>query len=92
MNEITEKQLTAAEKMYQSHLKNVARYQKNNADKMKEKQRRYKSKLKTDAERYEISKQKRRKYYNDVLKPRKQARLQELQKEEPTSYVIEIRT
>ena len=80
--------LTAAEKMYQSHLKNVAKYQKKNCDKMKEKQTRYLAKMKEEPERYNEFLKRRRNYYKDVLKPRKEQKIEELRENRPTTLVI----
>ena len=43
--------LSAAEKMYQSHLKNVAKYQQRNKEKVKEKQKRYLERMRDEPER-----------------------------------------
>ena len=59
-----------AERMYQNHLKNVAKYQRCNPVKLREKQSRYLAKLKSDPTRHEQFLQKRRDYYKNVLKPR----------------------
>jgi len=80
--------LTAAEKMYQSHLKNVANYQKKNCDKMKEKQTRYLAKMRDEPERYDEFLKKRRNYYKDVLKPRKEQIIETLREQLPTTLVI----
>ncbi|MHA2403176.1 MAG: hypothetical protein ACXADH_09330 [Candidatus Kariarchaeaceae archaeon] len=80
--------LTAAEKMYQSHLRNVAKYQKKNPEKVKDKQTRYLAKMKTDPEKYDAFLAKRRAYYKDVLKPRKEARIEQEHEARPTTLVI----
>ena len=80
--------LTAAEKMYQSHLKNVAKYQKKNGEKMKEKQTRYLAKMKDEPERYNEFLKKRRNYYKDVLKPRKEQLIETLREMRPSTLVI----
>lgn len=80
--------LTAAEKMYQSHLKNVANYQKKNPQKVKEKQTRYLAKMRNDPEKYDAFLAKRRAYYKDVLKPRKEQRIEEAREQLPTTLVI----
>ena len=80
--------LTAAEKMYQSHLKNVATYQKKNPQKVKEKQTRYLAKMRTDPDKYDAFLAKRRAYYKDVLKPRKEQRIEEARENLPTTLVI----
>jgi len=80
--------LTAAEKMYQSHLKNVANYQKKNPQKVKEKQTRYLAKMRTDPDKYDAFLAKRRAYYKDVLKPRKEQRIEEARENLPTTLVI----
>ncbi len=80
--------LTAAEKMYQSHLKNVANYQKKNPQKVKEKQTRYLAKMRNDPDKYDAFLAKRRAYYKDVLKPRKEQRIEEARENLPTTLVI----
>lgn len=80
--------LTAAEKMYQSHLKNVANYQKKNPQKVKEKQTRYLAKMRTDPDKYDAFLAKRRAYYKDILKPRKEQRIEEARENLPTTLVI----
>lgn len=80
--------LTAAEKMYQSHLKNVANYQKKNPLKVKEKQTRYLAKMRNDPDKYDAFLAKRRAYYKDVLKPRKEQRIEEARENLPTTLVI----
>tara|TARA_R110001599_G_scaffold180416_1_gene373023 strand:- start:92 stop:367 length:276 start_codon:yes stop_codon:yes gene_type:complete len=87
-NEPATPTLSAAEKMYSSHLKNVAKYQKNNGEKMKQKQTRYLAKMKEEPERYDVFLEKRRNYYKDVLKPRKEQRIETLRENRPTTLVI----
>ena len=88
MDKENEPPITAAEKMYQSHLKNVAKYQKKNGEKMKEKQTRYLAKMKEEPERYNEFLKKRRTYYKQVLKPRKEMNIERLRKERPSTLVI----
>ena len=64
--------LSPAERMYQNHLKNVAKYQRSNPVKLREKQSRYLAKLRSEPERHKEFLQKRREYYQNVLKPRKE--------------------
>tara|TARA_B110000879_G_scaffold212160_1_gene307211 strand:- start:3001 stop:3252 length:252 start_codon:yes stop_codon:yes gene_type:complete len=64
--------LSPAEKLYQSHLINVKNYQRRNPEKMKAKAKQYMNKLKEDPEKYEIFLEKRRDYYNNVVKPKKE--------------------
>jgi len=80
--------LSAAEKMYSSHLKNVAKYQKKNGEKMKVKQTRYLAKMKEEPDRYEMFLAKRRNYYKDVLKPRKEQKIETLRENRPSTLVI----
>ena len=87
-NEPPTNTLSPAEKMYQSHLKNVAKYQRKNGAKMKEKQTRYLAKMKEEPERYDEFLKKRRSYYRDVLKPRKEARTEQLREERAVTLVI----
>ena len=42
--------LSPAERMYQNHLKNVAKYQRSNPVKLREKQNRYLAKLRSEPE------------------------------------------
>jgi len=76
--------LTPAEKMYQNHLKNVSNYQKKNPEKMKIKCLRYNEKIRSDPEKYEELKQKKKEYYLNVVKPKneekKRSKQQELNK------------
>ena len=71
-NSATPSALTPAEKMYKSHLRHVKEYQKRNPEKMKEKCKRYVEKRKNDQVRYTVHLEKRRLYYKEVLKPKKQ--------------------
>jgi len=63
--------LSPAEKLYQNHLANVKRYQRKNPEKMAAKAKKYMEKLKSDPEKYAEFLEKRRKYYNEVTKPKK---------------------
>jgi hypothetical protein len=45
-------ELSPAQKMYQQHLRNVSNYQKRNAEKMREKQRKRLEVIKQDPEKY----------------------------------------
>jgi len=69
----TELILTPAERHYQNHLKSVKTYQQKNCDKMNEKCKRYNERVKADPERYAEVLRKRREYYHNVDKPRKDA-------------------
>ena len=75
-NSATPSALTPAEKMYKSHLRHVKEYQKRNPEKMKEKCKRYVEKRKNDQVRYTVHLEKRRLYYKEVLKPKKQQNAQ----------------
>ena len=66
------KELTPAERMYAKHLSNVKKYQQKNPEKMKVKSKNYMMKLKEDDVRYAEYLEKRRIYYNTVIKPKKQ--------------------
>lgn len=55
-------ELSPAQKMYQQHLRNVSNYQKRNAEKMREKQRKHLETIKQDPEKYEELRKKRREY------------------------------
>jgi hypothetical protein len=65
--------LSPAEKMYKSHLKNVSNYQKRNPDKMKEKCKKYSDKIKNDPEKYKKMLEKKKEYYLNVKKPKLEA-------------------
>ena len=80
--------LTPAERNYKSHLKNVSKYQKKNADKMKEKQTRYLEKMREAPERYDEFLKKRREYYKNVLKPRWEKKVEDIRESLPTTLVI----
>ena len=80
--------LTPAERNYKSHLKNVAKYQKKNADKMKQKQTRYLAKMRETPERYEEFLKKRRDYYKNVLKSRWEKKVEDERESLPTTLVI----
>jgi len=83
-----EPNISAAERMYSKHLCNVKKYQRNNPEKMKEKSKRYMGKLKEDKTRYGEYLEKRRIYYNAVLKPNKENKLVEAHETLPTTLVI----
>jgi len=62
---------TKAEKFYQNHLKTVAKYQRNNKEKMRSKNKVYFDKLKNEKpEEYEKLLQKKRDYYHNIVKPK----------------------
>ena len=65
--------ITPAERMYRNHLKNVGTYQRKNPNKMSEKCKRYNERIKADPDRYAEALKKRREYYHNVHKPRKEA-------------------
>ena len=73
MNTLEEKPMTPAERMYKCHLKNVATYQKKNPEKCRQKMLKYKESLKTDKEKNEREMARRKAYYNNVVKPQKEA-------------------
>ena len=79
---------TAAQRMYASHLMNVGTYQKKNPEKMREKSKRYLDKLKLDEVKYNDFLAKRREYYKNVLKPRKQEKLDLIHESKKTTLVI----
>ena len=54
--------LSSAEKMYRQHLISVSNYHKKNKDKVREKQKRYIEKLRSEPSRYEAYLEKRRNY------------------------------
>tara|TARA_B110000285_G_scaffold210839_1_gene253029 strand:+ start:878 stop:1198 length:321 start_codon:yes stop_codon:yes gene_type:complete len=83
-----EPKLSAAEKMYNRHLTNVKRYQHKNPEKMKLKAKLYIQNLKQDTEKYKLFLEKRRNYYIDVIKPRKEKRLVDSHEALSTTLVI----
>ena len=74
--------LTPAERMYKSHLRNVANYQRKNPEKMKKKHQRYTLKRKNDPKRHQEYLQKRREYYKSVIRVRKKVKNEENDKTE----------
>ena len=80
--------LSAAEKLYKRHLINVKKYQHKNPEKMKLKAKTYMVNLKKDKEKYELFLEKRRNYYIDVVKPKKENKLVEAHEALPTTLVI----
>jgi len=82
------KVVTAAERLYERHLINVKRYQHKNPEKMRAKAKRYMDEIKKDEEKYKIYLEKRRDYYYEVTKPRKQKRLEEAHEALKTTLVI----
>ena len=80
--------ISAAERMYSQHLCNVKKYQRKNPEKMKEKSKRYMVKLKEDKIRYGEYLDKRRNYYNAVLKPNKENKVVEAHEKLNTTLVI----
>lgn len=73
-----EKELSPAERLYKNHLLNVAKYQKNNVEKCREKCRKYNDSIKNDPEKYQQLLQKKREYYNNITKPKLQKKKEEL--------------
>jgi hypothetical protein len=66
--------ISPAERFYQRHLMYVKKYQQENKEKTAEKCKRYMEKVKAERpEKYEEIKQKRKDYYNNVVKPKKNA-------------------
>jgi|TARA_R110001632_G_scaffold154191_2_gene272277 hypothetical protein len=77
-----------AERMYKQHQANCKKYQQKNKEKMSAKQKKYIEGLKGDPEKYKTFLEKRRNYYKDVLKPRKEQKLEEAHESKPTTLVI----
>lgn len=76
--------LTPAEKYYKNHLKNVSKYQKNNPEKMRAKNKKHNDKIKNeDPEKYQAKLLKQREYYQNVIKQKKQ--LEKTTTEEPST-------
>jgi hypothetical protein len=64
--------LTPAERLYRNHLKNVRAYRLKYPEKIKEKNKTYFNKLKTEnGDMYKSILKRRRDYYLDVVKPKK---------------------
>mgnify|MGYP003643967901 CR=1 FL=1 len=80
--------LSAAERLYERHLINVKKYQHKNPEKMKLKAKTYMVNLKKDKEKYELFLEKRRNYYINVVKPKKEKKLVEAHDALPTTLVI----
>lgn len=65
-------ELTPAERLYQRHLAYVKNYQKNNKEKVAENTKKYIERIKVEnPEKYEEMKQKRKDYYQNVVKPKR---------------------
>jgi len=67
--------LSPAERLYERHLINVKKYQHKNPEKMKLKAKRYMEELKKDKEKYDLFLEKRRDYYTNVVKPKKEKKI-----------------
>jgi hypothetical protein len=67
-------ELSPAQKMYQQHLRNVSNYQKRNAEKMREKQRKRLEVIKQDPEKYEELRKKRKEYNESRKKVKEEVR------------------
>ena len=80
--------LSAAERLYERHLINVKKYQHKNPEKMKLKAKRYMEELKKDKEKYDLFLEKRRDYYINVVKPKKEKKIVEAHEALPTTLVI----
>lgn len=72
-NTETIEKLSPAENLYKLHLKAVSNYQKKNPEKMREKCKKYNEKIRNDPQKLEELKRKQREYYNNVVKPKKEA-------------------
>ena len=63
--------LTPAERYYRNHLKRVCDYQRRNPEKMREKCKKWNAKVKAEQpEKYQAILEQKRKYYNEVRKPK----------------------
>jgi hypothetical protein len=63
--------LTPAERFYQNHIKRVGAYQRANPEKMREKCKKWNAKVKEEnPDKYKEILEKKRKYYNEVVKPK----------------------
>jgi shikimate kinase len=68
-------ELSPAERFYRKHLERVSTYQKANPEKMREKCKKWNAKLKEEQpEKYQEMLEKKRKYYQEVRKPKLEAK------------------
>ena len=71
--------MSVAERYYLNHKKYVTAYQKRTPEKQQAKCKKYMDKLRAETpERYELMKEKARKYFHEVTKPKKLAALKAL--------------
>lgn len=78
----TEIILSPAERFYQNHIKRVSAYQKANPEKMREKCKKWNAKVKEEQpDKYKDILEKKRKYYNEIRKPKLDAIKEEKKKE-----------
>lgn len=69
-----EPELSPAERFYKRHIARVIEYQKKNPEKMREKCKKWNAKIKEEhPERYEAMLEQKRKYYQEVRKPKMEA-------------------
>jgi len=69
----TDLTLTPAERLYLAHTRAVKKYQQTHPDKCKEKAKRFYNKIREDPELLVAQQAKRRKYYLEVIVPKRQA-------------------
>lgn len=80
MNEV--QSLSVAERFYNNHKAKVAKFQKENPDKMRAKCKAYNDRIKAERpERYQEVLDQKRKYYNEVTKPKKEAKKKALEEQ-----------
>jgi hypothetical protein len=71
----TEKEIATAMKFYATHKARVIAFQKNNPEKMKLKSKKYHDNIKEqNPERYLLVLEAKRRYYKEVIKPKRDAR------------------
>jgi hypothetical protein len=75
-----ETERTTADRYYDQHKANVRKYQKEHKEEMREKCKNYQKRLKEERpEDYQAYLQRKRDYYIQVLKPKRQAKKQQQQ-------------
>lgn len=79
---MSELQLSVADRFYNNHKAKVAKFQKENPDKMRAKCKAYNDRVKAERpDRYQEVLEQKRKYYNEVTKPKREAKKKELEQQ-----------
>jgi hypothetical protein len=74
--------LSVAERFYNNHKAKVAKFQKENPDKMRAKCKAYNERVKAERpEKYQEVLEQKRKYYNEVTKPKLEAKKRALEQQ-----------